>query len=404
VSEYQYFEFRAIDRPLDERAQRELRGISSRASITATSFTNTYSWGNLKADPVKMLAQWFDVFLYVTNWGTRWLAFRAPIGSIEEEALAPWEGELFSSRREGEYLCLHFLLEDDDGGEWIDGEEWLGSLLPLREAIGSGDFRCLYLAWLADVGRGFFGDEDDDEEPPVPPGLGNLDAAHQAFVEFMGIDTDLVAVAAEASAPLVPTEASSATARTWLAALDIEQKDEWLVRVLEGEGARIRWELAARLRDERRDGPPAGQEPRTVDVLVERASELAEERLRRKQLERSERRRRQAERRATARQQHLDGLTGRELELWKQVDELIATLKPNAYDQAVALLNDLGDLAERSGDRAAWAERTVALRAAHARKSSLLRRLDAAIKTPGSEEPEAGSGEPSLPLRWPPAR
>jgi len=51
VSEYQYFEFRAIDEPLDPCAQRDLRGISSRANITATSFTNSYSWGNLKADP-----------------------------------------------------------------------------------------------------------------------------------------------------------------------------------------------------------------------------------------------------------------------------------------------------------------------------------------------------------------
>ncbi len=45
MSEYQYYEFQAIDQPLDERAQRDLRDISSRATITATSFTNTYSWG-----------------------------------------------------------------------------------------------------------------------------------------------------------------------------------------------------------------------------------------------------------------------------------------------------------------------------------------------------------------------
>ena len=42
MSEYQYYEFRAIDRPLDAAAQASLRALSSRARITAMSFTNTY--------------------------------------------------------------------------------------------------------------------------------------------------------------------------------------------------------------------------------------------------------------------------------------------------------------------------------------------------------------------------
>jgi hypothetical protein len=50
MSEYQYYEFQAIDRPLDRAAQDALRSISSRARITATSFTNHYEWGDLKGD------------------------------------------------------------------------------------------------------------------------------------------------------------------------------------------------------------------------------------------------------------------------------------------------------------------------------------------------------------------
>ena len=48
MSEYQYYEFHAIDRRLDRAAQDELRSISSRARITATSFTNHYEWGDFK--------------------------------------------------------------------------------------------------------------------------------------------------------------------------------------------------------------------------------------------------------------------------------------------------------------------------------------------------------------------
>ena len=376
MSEYQCFEFRAIDLPLDEQAQRALRDISSRATITATSFTNTYSWGDLKADPVRMLARWFDAFLHVTNWGTRWLAFRVPRGAVSRNDLTPYEVELFSSRDEGQHTCLHFSLEDEDPGEWIDGEEWLGSLLPLRDALGAGDRRSLYLAWLVDVQRGHV--DGEEGEPSVPPGLSELDAVHEAFVEFMQVDRDLLAVAAEASAPAVATEPSPPATLAWLAGLDSADKDRWLVRVIEGDGARLRWERRKRQLDELGERTHAGQQPRTAGALVARAEALAEERKRRQDQERVERRREEAERRAAARNRQLDKLAGREHELWTQVDELIATLKPKAYDQAVVILTDLRDLADRSGDRVDWDARIRSLRAAHARKPSLLRRLDKA--------------------------
>src|SRR3546814_15172345 len=70
MSEYQYYEFQAIDRPLDRAAQEALRSISSRARISATSFTNHYEWGDLKGDPCKLMEQWFALHLYLTNLGT----------------------------------------------------------------------------------------------------------------------------------------------------------------------------------------------------------------------------------------------------------------------------------------------------------------------------------------------
>ena len=42
MSEYQYYEFQAVDRPLGEAERSELRGLSSRARISATSFINSY--------------------------------------------------------------------------------------------------------------------------------------------------------------------------------------------------------------------------------------------------------------------------------------------------------------------------------------------------------------------------
>jgi len=41
MSEYQYYEFRTVDRSLTADEIGELEKLSSRAEITATSFTNT---------------------------------------------------------------------------------------------------------------------------------------------------------------------------------------------------------------------------------------------------------------------------------------------------------------------------------------------------------------------------
>ena len=54
MSEYQYYEFQAVDRPLDRRAMAELREITSRAEITPTRMVNEYHFGSFKGKPEKL--------------------------------------------------------------------------------------------------------------------------------------------------------------------------------------------------------------------------------------------------------------------------------------------------------------------------------------------------------------
>src|SRR5207249_833235 len=76
MSEYQYYEFRAVDRPLTNEHMLELRGYSSRAEITATTFSVEYNWGDFKGDPRRWMEQYFDAFLHLANWGSRWFMLR----------------------------------------------------------------------------------------------------------------------------------------------------------------------------------------------------------------------------------------------------------------------------------------------------------------------------------------
>ena len=70
MSEYQYYEFVALDRPLTAAEMAELRSISTRAQITPTRFFNEHQWGDLKADPAELLARYFALRA-PTSWAVR---------------------------------------------------------------------------------------------------------------------------------------------------------------------------------------------------------------------------------------------------------------------------------------------------------------------------------------------
>ncbi|GAA1460872.1 hypothetical protein NE857_09890 [Nocardiopsis exhalans] len=77
MSAYQHYDLLALDRPLDGDQRAEPRVLSSRASITATSFTNEYHWGDFGGDPARLMRTHFDVFAYFAEWGTRWIMISA---------------------------------------------------------------------------------------------------------------------------------------------------------------------------------------------------------------------------------------------------------------------------------------------------------------------------------------
>lgn len=89
MSEYQYYEFQAIDRPLTDTQIREVQACSTRAHITPTSFVNHYNWGDFKGDTKTWMEKYFDAFLYLANWGTRELMFRLPSRLLSLETVRP---------------------------------------------------------------------------------------------------------------------------------------------------------------------------------------------------------------------------------------------------------------------------------------------------------------------------
>jgi hypothetical protein len=138
MSEYQYYEFQTIDRPLVEREQRELRAISSRATISSTRFANSYSWGELKADPGELLERYFDVHVYLANWGARRFSLRLPKRLLNPDVAKLYcRGVAASARAKGKHVVVDFCSEDE-GSDWIEddvGPGRLPGLLPVTAEV-----------------------------------------------------------------------------------------------------------------------------------------------------------------------------------------------------------------------------------------------------------------------------
>lgn len=379
MSEYQYYEFLAVDRPLSPDQMAELRKLTTRAEISPTRLQNVYHWGDFKGDPLALMEQYFDAHVYVTNWGTRQLLLGFPRSLLDLRTAKRYEIEPgLDVQVRPERVILEFLDEDPES-EWEDtGEGWMAALIPLRAEIANGDRRALYLGWLHCAGVGEL--DDDAVEPAVPPGLGQLSAPLKALAEFLRLDSDLVAVAAEGSGPLDEPRPSSDELERWIRGLAASEKDPLLFRLARGE-PHLQAELLRRYRETTASADatgPATVGGRTVGELVAAAEARAEQR-RRAQAEHDarERARRQAEQ-ARARAAYLDSLLGRETERWGQVAVLVETKRPQDYDRAVQLLVDLRDVAARSRQESGFRARLDELRARHAKKPSLLARLDRA--------------------------
>ncbi|MDQ3577714.1 MAG: hypothetical protein M3443_08980 [Actinomycetota bacterium] len=375
MSEYQYYEFLALDRPLDDRQRGELRSLSTRADITPTSFVNEYHWGSFRGQPSAMMQRYFDAHLYLANWGAHQLMFRLPTRLLDYDTAEQYcLGDSANAWLHGDHVILD-LTSEDESGDWDGTDETrLGSIVGIRAEIASGDLRPLYLAWLlcAQVEL-----DDDELEPPVPPNLASLTAAQRGMVDFLRIDDDLIDAAAETSEDAATGELQDSDLVEWIGELSPLERDSALFAFLQGDDPHLRAELLRRIRDTSTE-LAATSAPRTVGELLASAAEHREAREQLVEQRRAKERKRREQQEALARDKRLDALATREDAAWHEVGDMIGTTKPKEYDQAIVLLTDLHALADRSGQAQVFDQRYQQLRVEHQRKPSFIERLDQA--------------------------
>ena len=368
MSEYQYYEFRAIDRPLTADEQKAIGKLSSRVDLSPTHASFVYHYSALPANAEDLLTRYFDAMFYIANWGSCQLMFRFPKTAIDLEQMQPYfqpsmvVEEFATLTEQGEYVVLNIEWnEEEPEWGWVEGSGWLPRLMSLRDEILRADYRLLYLVWLNAI---TLEPEvlDTVEEPPVPPGLGQLSSGLKTFIELFELDDHLITAAAKASGN--PATISDAQLRQAIEQLSPEAQAAWLLRLAQGQEPQLsiafKRELL-KLLDQPQPDQPAR---RTVGELRTAAERI------RKEIG--------AKRAAQARANHLkkmEVLAAREGELWQEVIDLIKQKKGNSYDQAVSHLHDLRDLAQYQGEEATFQARLNKIYLEYRSLSALLRRL-----------------------------
>ncbi len=369
MSEYQYYEFLAIDRSLTHQEMDGLRALSSRAHITPVSFSNEYNWGDLKGDPLAWMKRFFDLHLYVANWGSVVFMMRLPMKVFDAKVFHAFTVD---GAFEVEATPTHRVLvwaasdsEDYDRFVHKDREGWMARLAPLREELLRGDLRSLYLGWLAAVSMELV--DAEEVEPMALDGLGTFTAAQQALAEFLEVDIDLLEGVGLGGRDLPPQEVDD-----WLAGLPSAEANVLLRQLLSGEGAQAERVLKTRFSAWRRSlqGLPAAPR-RSVHILWQEAEKAKALRLRRENEERK-----QGEiSRWKEREEYLSALAKNFPRTWKTVQGCSERGSGLGYDEACRHLIDLREAYSLHSSPTVFQKEFQRFMTEHRRRRALVERL-----------------------------
>lgn len=339
MSEYQYYEFVAIDRPLTPEEQATLRRYSSRARITADSFSNEYHWGEFKGDADAWMERYFDAHLYVASWDQRQLQLRLPASSLPPERLFAYADQEdnsspFFARQVGSHCIFSWNFAatswDDCDAEEMEFEHHLSTLLALRDELLGGDDRALYLGWLA---RAYHEELPETAlEPSLPSGLEKLSPAQQLLVDFLGLSPDWLQAATNHHSSAPNSDGSNGS-----------------------------------------NCPIAPSPPRSIEQLEALAAIHSE-------IRQSEERRQAAARatRLVAEQQALRRRLAENPEAgWQEVESILQIRSGRSYDLAAQKIHELATALQQAGKAAEQAQGLDQFLARHGHRRALIQRLHA---------------------------
>lgn len=310
-----------------------IRTYSSRVHPTSRRATFVYHYSDFPYDEVEVLNDFFDVMLYMANWGSRRFMMKFPAHLVSYEALKEYDIDASDEYdqeirvfKKGKNILVDMSLSFE-GGEWIDAEGVLDEMLPIRNQVLHGDYRVLYLGWLhlasehPDI-------PEDLREPRLPANLNQLDYSLESFVNFWEIDQDLIQAASEKSEE--EKIISDDVLKSQIVHLSTEEKHQYLEELMDNEvGAKNK--LKKRL-NELYQGPQKEnqQQARLFSEIMEGMAKQHKERMERERIAAEKAHLRKMER-----------IGAQESKMWEEVGENAELKTAKGYEKATEILKEL---------------------------------------------------------------
>ena len=275
MSEYQYIEFQAVDRPLNDKQLAVAERQSSRAEVSRRSLTVEYHYSDFRGDVDGLLRNGFDVFLHYANYGVREIRLRLPGGlPFEKTAWSKFvDGERLkwekNPKETGGILTLCPYHEAGELDEVWEFDEYVDAAVQIRESLIAGDLRALYLLWLC-AADDDYNDPDETIEPPVPHGLAELPGQGENLLTFFGLDTLLLKAAAEGVANAQAGVSQDKALEDWVRSLSAEQSKTLLTRFLMEDSQAVKADTLAGISGAQVSASwPTTEKKRTFSQLLE---------------------------------------------------------------------------------------------------------------------------------------
>lgn len=372
MSEYQYYEFVAVDGPISDEGLRYAEGCSSRAEVSRVHWRNEYNFGDFSGS-VERLLQYYDAHFYIANWGTVRFAIALPEGVLDQDAVQPYvrgheqNENTLTIKSNGARAIVWWERKEEDGWGWTEGNGLLSRLIGIREELLRRDYRALFLGWLADFRPDDWRDPRDSAVlmPPIPAGLDCPTPALQTLLEQFPVDCDALAVATGQAQGGIPDRIPISDA---LDKVSVGDMKALLARVAEGDGHRVMSELN-RLTYPRIE--PSVGETLTCVEFAAKAIAVREARLKQEAKAAAAERRRAAE----ARKRHLEGVMQRSDSIWAGLEPLMEEKIASAYDKVAARLKELRDACKQADKQSDFQDRLEVFRERYSRRSAMMRRI-----------------------------
>ncbi|EPJ46827.1 MAG: hypothetical protein OFPII_17560 [Osedax symbiont Rs1] len=369
MSEYQYYEFRTCDQSLSSVQRSELRAISSRAQITNNRFMNEYHWGSLKATPSEMLQQYFDVGLYLSNFGCADFYIKIPQQAIPSKTLALFSLEnVFSYHAYANHWILCFSLPECDDYLEPDDDIYhkLEELTSIREELIKGDYRSLYIPIMAYLTH------DNSAEIAIAKldlSLASYSTAQQSLIELLLVDSIWPAVFSQVFSDNKESPLENKHLQQhWIRSIPVEQLQHLLEQVMTGDGIVIQQQLNMAYQK-----TLAVQHSTYLDLATLKKTYHKCEILQRQQ------QRQQAEllqqKVLAERQKHLAFVYLERASYWKQAAQEAVKSTGASYDRAVRILDDLMHCYQLQQNNAEYKQQLITFLQPLQRKKSLLAKL-----------------------------